>query len=244
MASKDSFLVGVQDREIAGIASVVATLPLLGPLWVLPLRQRERGRQRVVFALCVVFLSVYPFVSYEGEIHVSRDKIDGSMTEEEALALGQLCPSGAIASNDPGLSFFCRAFGVFSSCCLTIIATYSLWFSNQSPFRKGRVKVSTRVRCCFPMAVAASLGIPLVYAFWRQRGLQSAMAGVVGDEYYVLNEWGYGQVMAITVFAPVGVEVLFGWWFGGRKGDEVAKGAAQGGTVLVSMERVNVDATN
>lgn len=239
MASKDSFLVGGQDRQTAGIASVVATLPLLGPLWVLPLRQRERRWQRLIFALFVVLLSVYPFASYSGSANLH--KIDGLMTDEEAGALGRLCPSGAIVAKDGDLAFLCRLFGFLWSCILTIIATFPLCFcSIPSPFRKGRVEVWTRVRCCFPMAVTACLGIALVYALLRQRGLQSAMAG----EYYALNEWGYGQVMAITVFAPVGVEMLFGWWFGGKKMDEVADVAAPEGTVLVSMERVNVDATN
>lgn len=240
MASKDSFRVGGQDRQTAGLASVVATLPLLGPLWVLPLRQRERRRQRLIFALFVVLLSVYPFASYTGV--TKPHKIDGLMTEEEARALGQLCPSGAMASKDVALSFLCRVFGFLWSCILTIITAFPLCCcSNSSPFRKGRVGVWTMVRCCFQMAVAACLGIALVYAFLRQRGLQSAMAGRVGGEYYVLNEWGYGQVMAITVFAPVGVEMLFGWWFGG---DEVAQGAVQEGTALVSMQRANVDTTH
>jgi len=58
------------------------------------------------------------------------------------------------------------------------------------------------------VAVPLCLGAGLMWAFWMLRKLQQQLASTAGGSYEG-NEWGFGQVMAITVFVPVGAEMLF-----------------------------------
>lgn len=206
MASTDSSRIGNLDRDIAGTVCLVAVLPLLGPLFALPLRQRtDRSRRRLIFFICVVLLSLYPFGSCAST--PPAHKADRWMTEEDALALGRVCPGGlTVMSYD----FDLRLVGELMSLIFGVAATWLAYLSKSSPFQEWRVESWQRALCCAPIAMAAFIGIPLVYLFWRLRGAQGVIADVVEGEYYVLNEWGYGQVMAITVFAPVGVAMLCG----------------------------------
>lgn len=49
------------------------------------------------------------------------------------------------------------------------------------------------------------LSIPLLWAIFRMRGIQRELAKVTGSTY-VDNDWSFGQVVSIVMFAPVVVE--------------------------------------
>lgn len=60
------------------------------------------------------------------------------------------------------------------------------------------------------IAVPTLLAAPLLWGFFRLRTLQGELSSrAVG--HYEANEWGFGQVMAITIFLPVVTEVIFVW---------------------------------
>ena len=52
------------------------------------------------------------------------------------------------------------------------------------------------------------LAVPLIWGFWRVRGLQAQLAASMGVAYKG-NEWGFGQIMAVAVFVPTLAEMLF-----------------------------------
>ncbi|KAK1826574.1 hypothetical protein QBC39DRAFT_364171, partial [Podospora conica] len=222
--AEDSPPIGTLDQQIASIGYMVALLPLFGPLAVLPQRQRaDRRRQRLVFVTCVVLLSIYPFGRYfiiDAPLPSWTAAAGDAMTREDEQALKSLCYDGvrALSRFESVMVFVLRVCGQVPLLVFTLGAWVLYYIlpgrnSELSSARERRVEAGIKVWCCAAIVVPACLGIPLVYAFWRLRGVQSALAGVVGGGYYQLNEWGYGQVMAVTVFAPVGVEMLFAWWF-------------------------------
>ena len=67
--------------------------------------------------------------------------------------------------------------------------------------------------------VPVILAGPLLWGFWRQRQLQGQLAVATGgnDE---AGDWGFGQVMAITIFLPVGVEMVSAAFGGGGSSKE------------------------
>jgi len=78
------------------------------------------------------------------------------------------------------------------------------------------------------VATPFGLAVPLLWGFWRLRGIQRRLSLTVRG-YYEGNDWGFGQVMAIAIFAPVGAEMLFvwmqGWWWRrDHDGEEIRDG--------------------
>lgn len=84
-------------------------------------------------------------------------------------------------------------------------------------------------RCCL-VGVPFCLAAPLLWGFWRLRSLQEQLALAVRG-HYEGNDWGFGQVMAIAVFAPVVAEMLFvlvrKFW----DGVEELEGEGEGGEI-------------
>ncbi|KAL1835671.1 hypothetical protein VTJ49DRAFT_6254 [Mycothermus thermophilus] len=58
------------------------------------------------------------------------------------------------------------------------------------------------------LAVPMCLAAPLLWGFWRLRTLQMQLTQATGENYEG-DDWGFGQVMAVTVFVPVLVEIVF-----------------------------------
>jgi len=86
--------------------------------------------------------------------------------------------------------------------------------------------------------VSSGLVAPLLWGFWRLRGLQRALAKTLGG-YYEGDEWGFGQVMAITIFVPIFVEMLFVWI---REGGDVGDDGDEGGVVSAPRDDAAVAA--
>lgn len=58
------------------------------------------------------------------------------------------------------------------------------------------------------LLVPLALGAPLLWGFWRLRGLQGQLARAAGEQDEG-GDWSFGQVVAITIFLPVGAEMVF-----------------------------------
>lgn len=58
------------------------------------------------------------------------------------------------------------------------------------------------------LLVPISLAVPLLWGFWRLRELQGQLAVANTGGQGEAGDWGFGQVMAITIFLPVGVEMV------------------------------------
>ncbi|KAF4911464.1 hypothetical protein CGCF415_v004387 [Colletotrichum fructicola] len=61
------------------------------------------------------------------------------------------------------------------------------------------------------LLIPAVLGVPLLWYIFRLREIQSAALDRVGVEY-TGNEWGFGQVVGIVIFAPVVTDMAFAAW--------------------------------
>lgn len=48
------------------------------------------------------------------------------------------------------------------------------------------------------------------WAFFRMRDVQSVMVGATGESFSD-GQWTFGQIVAVLVFVPVAVEVVFVW---------------------------------
>lgn len=55
------------------------------------------------------------------------------------------------------------------------------------------------------------LSVSLLWAIFRMRGVQQELARATGSAY-VDNDWGFGQVVSIVLFAPVVVEFVQAWF--------------------------------
>ena len=51
------------------------------------------------------------------------------------------------------------------------------------------------------------LSIPLIFGIFRLRDVQKALAKATKSAYFD-NEWGFGQVVAVVVFAPVNLDMI------------------------------------
>lgn len=69
-------------------------------------------------------------------------------------------------------------------------------------------------KCWSPPVVFAvlllplGLGVAVLWGIWRLRTLQMQLATGIGENYEG-DDWGFGQVMAVTIFVPVLVEIGF-----------------------------------
>ncbi len=59
------------------------------------------------------------------------------------------------------------------------------------------------------------LAVPLLWGIERLRGVQRNLAEATNN-VYVDHDWGFGQIVAIVLFAPVVFEMAYCWWEAGR----------------------------
>lgn len=130
-----------------------------------------------------------------------------SRSNVEGIALGVI----HLAS---GLFVFLYAASIVLPSILHIIDVIT--GGQGGPFRQGIRALCQRVSrvCQQPAVMYVMIIVPLclaaglMWAFWMLRTLQQQLASTAGGPYDG-DEWGFGQVMAITVFVPVGAEMLF-----------------------------------
>ncbi|KAI1021696.1 hypothetical protein LB503_013276 [Fusarium chuoi] len=64
-----------------------------------------------------------------------------------------------------------------------------------------------------PLFVFVGLTIPLLVAIFTLRNVQEQISENMGENYDG-NYWGFGQIVSIILFTPVGVEMVYRWRFG------------------------------
>ena len=73
-----------------------------------------------------------------------------------------------------------------------------------------------------PLFIILGLTAPMLWVIFHLRVLQEQLAKRAELDYGG-NEWGFGQVVSIVLFVPVGVEMLYRWRFGAAFGGVVVK---------------------
>lgn len=56
------------------------------------------------------------------------------------------------------------------------------------------------------------LSVPLLWMIFTLRKLQEEMSEKMGQDYNG-KDWGFGQIVSIMLFVPVGVEMAYQWRF-------------------------------
>ena len=110
------------------------------------------------------------------------------------LLLGQHCSGrdGDAAGGDGGR----KGMGVLSA-----RDRVNRWFSERPALAAA------------PLLVVVGLAAPMLWAIFDLRGLQKELADSTGVGY-AGNEWGFGQIVSIVLFVPVGVAMVYRWRFG------------------------------
>ncbi|KAM5345690.1 hypothetical protein ACJ41O_011551 [Fusarium nematophilum] len=64
-----------------------------------------------------------------------------------------------------------------------------------------------------PLLAIIGLAVPLLWVVFTLRKLQEELSGNTGEAYEG-KDWGFGQIVSIILFVPVGVEMAYRWRFG------------------------------
>ncbi|KAH8661677.1 hypothetical protein BGZ60DRAFT_433479 [Tricladium varicosporioides] len=216
--------IGAFTTQITWAIAVLSMLPLLYPLVALESLTKSRSRYRLFLFSCCWLLSFYPFVSLMmgsfAPSQIGEGKGDGGRTDiryEEWEKLTTLCLTGinTLTSREEMIP---AAVGVASSLVVTIYALIRLAYCILSNFSTSvpsllHSKISTllttrrQIYLIFSwILIVLSLTIPQFWGVWRLRGIQNSLADATRNTY-VDNQWTFGQVVAVMIFAPVFTEV-------------------------------------
>lgn len=203
--------------------------------------EKDRHAYRLSVFCFTIVASVYPFFSqsirYWTPTGIGEGRGDGGatyVTEAEWEKVWNVCfRDGENGSGAEAFSYKEHvALGVFHMLASLAVLLFTITVlvpvilrsvddrndGLRGPVREriGRVvdqiaRGCQRIRGRFLLVVVPlCLAIPLLWGFWRLRGIQGQLA-VTARGFYEGNDWGFGQVLAIAIFAPVGAEMLFVW---------------------------------
>jgi hypothetical protein len=215
--------------QITWAVALLCMLPLLYPMFILEYTDREKSNYRLFLFCGCWLLFFYTFISQMigdfGPSQIGQGAGGGGttiITTDEWNTLTSLCLSGvkylSVAEQ--------RVLSDFGAAGSTIISAYGLlcllWFimAQQFPKQANAIRQkassllpeSSRRRYmigCLNIAVPL-LTIPQLWGVLRLRGIQKGLANVTSN-VYVDNQWTFGQVVAVMIFAPVFTEVGYLW---------------------------------
>lgn len=187
-------------------------------------KDRKEQLRFLLFALCWL-LFIYPFLSRMMETFgpnvINKDQI---ISTNEWDSIETLCTAGvdAISTHETlAMDFFSVAGSIFV-CLMTL--TKIIWLAVQRHNKDSRLvqrilielsKHSTQLHRVPPLALFVAMPIIAISQLWtifRMRGFQQQMARNAGN-YDADGQWTFGQIAAVTIFVPVGVECCFAWLY-------------------------------
>lgn len=201
----------------------------------------ELGRHfyRLLLLVIIIFISLYPFVSqsmwYFAPSIVGDGKGSGGttyITDNEWRTLWRMCFESGSREVAALSSIEFHALGAFHMLASVVVVLYGIGafvvlvlrlFESITARTPGRVRRKLGVLVRFVGRVIQKrwaeqlfvwlpcwLTAPLFWGFWRLRSIEKQLAETTVG-HYTGNDWGFGQVMAVTIFVPVVVEMLFIW---------------------------------
>lgn len=187
-------------------------------------KDRKEQLRFVLFALCWL-LFIYPFLSRMmetfGPSAINKGQV---VSANEWDSIETLCTAGvdSISTREIlAMDFFSVAGSVFV-CLMTL--TKIIWLAVQRHHKDSRLvqriliefsKPSTQLRRVPVIALFVAMPIIAVSQLWsifRLRSFQRQMARNAGN-YDADGQWTFGQIAAVTIFVPVGVECCFAWLY-------------------------------
>jgi hypothetical protein len=230
---------GDYESRISTIACTICLLPLIYPITILsypppPCGEDTRDKQAYRKSLfCIAVLAyVYPFLSQSvrtwAPTQIGDGGGDGGVTYVDTHdwdVVGKVCFGTVEYLTERentvigAFQMVASLFIIFFSICILVppaLRRLNYRYGDDHPVRKSMTAFcSTVSRICqqsrlrYVLLVApVCLAAPLLWGFWRIRTLQTQLATATG-RVYEGNDWGFGQVMAITIFVPVAAEMIF-----------------------------------
>jgi hypothetical protein len=215
--------------QITWAVALLCLLPLLYPMVILEYVEKGRSNYRFFLFCGCWILFFYTFVSQMignfGQSQVGQGAGPGRttiITTEEMDVLTSLCLSGVKVLTNTEQKIL-SGFGAAGSIVISLYGLlYLLWFIIQRQSRRQAKWVCTKAQS-IPARYRSStflirsavvlvpiLTIPQFWALMRLRGIQKALANSTSNSY-TDNQWTFGQVVAVIIFAPVFTEVGYLW---------------------------------
>jgi hypothetical protein len=218
--------------QITWAVALLCMLPLLYPLIILGYTDKDKRSYRFFLFCGCWILFFYTFISQMvgdfGPSQVGQGKGSGGttiITNDEYAALTNLCLTG-VQILSPAESKVLDAFGAAGSIIVTLYGLlYLLWFIAVRQFPnlpKGIDKrtelymtkekkqkfyaQSDKIALRTLIVLIPILAIPQFWGVFRLRNIQKSLAGATSNAY-TDNQWTFGQVVAVTIFAPVFTEM-------------------------------------
>ncbi|KAM0420668.1 hypothetical protein ACHAPT_011584 [Fusarium lateritium] len=233
---------GAIEARIAQTVAVVSMMPLLYPVALLEPQKRNINRDvrhnaRLLLFSVTIALSFFPFLSRcihgFGPSPIgtgSNKKVD----PEDWGKVEKMCFPGGFSDlkKDPTW----KALTGLELTASLITYLFALWLLSGLPNTryipnedtkgyKGVEKVLSwrervagwfedrRFYAIVPLLAIIGLTIPLVVMIFTLRDLQKELSDDMGQTYEGDN-WGFGQIVSIVLFVPVGVDMAYWWRFG------------------------------
>jgi hypothetical protein len=215
--------------QITWAVALLCMLPLLCPMLLLEYTHKKGSNYRLFLFCGCWLLFCYAFMSQMigdyGPGQIGPDAGLGqpnAATNEEWNKLNSVCLAG-VSYLSPREQKVLEGFGAAgSSLVIACGLTCLIWFivKRQGPKRAQdfqekvlpllREERRARYLVWCLIAIILTLSIPQLRGILRIRGIQQELSNVTSS-VYTDNQWSFGQVVAVMLFAPVFIEVGYLW---------------------------------
>lgn len=215
--------------QITWAIALLCMLSLLFPMVVLNFTDKKRSNYRYFLFCGCWLLFFYTFISRMigdfAPTQVGEGAGEGGetiITVDGWQILENLC-FNAIQNISSVEQRVLTGFGATGSIIVSIYGFgYLLWFitKQQSPTQAKALENKFRLQernpkrerqiVLWAIFLISFLAVPQIWGIMRLRGIQQGLANANGN-VYVDNQWTFGQVVAVMLFAPVFTEIVYLW---------------------------------
>ncbi|KAF5623683.1 uncharacterized protein FTJAE_10542 [Fusarium tjaetaba] len=246
---------GAIEARISQSVAVVSMMPLLYPVALLEpaanssTRANIKHNARLLLLSVTVALSFYPFLSrciHAFDISPIGGGKDSEVSPTDWSVVEDMCFPTEYRNIGRSTTFKSLNGLELTASLITYIFTFWLLAGlpgtcydrdeKEKYAKEAEDRTSWRERvnkwfsdrplvAILPLLVFVGLTIPLLVVIFTLRNLQEQMSENMGEKYDG-NYWGFGQIVSIILFIPVGVEMAYRWRFGASyvyERDEQAK---------------------
>ncbi|KAF5715447.1 hypothetical protein FGLOB1_3044 [Fusarium globosum] len=234
---------GAIEARISQSVAVVSMMPLLYPVALLEPAAKSSARAsikhnaRLLLLSVTVALSFYPFLSrciHAFDISPIGEGKGSEVSPTDWSVVEDMCFPAEYRNIGRSTTF--KSLNGLELTASLIAYIFTFWLlaglpgtcydhDEKAKVTKGAEdKASWRERvnkwfsdrplvAVLPLLVLVGLTIPLLVVIFTLRNVQEQMSENMGEKYDG-NYWGFGQIVSIILFIPVGVEMAYRWRFG------------------------------
>ncbi|KAJ2903123.1 hypothetical protein MKZ38_010387 [Zalerion maritima] len=217
---------GAVDTQVSWAVSVICLVPLLYPLFFLQGEPRNdvldkakeekllkgRGRYRYWLYCLAVCLSFYPFLTQcvHGFAPSTREE---AVSDSDFNTIVEVCYSQDNQRLSGREEDVLKWFETLGWVAVFFPALGGLWALTPKSWRHGLIQSkynSGRARWLL-LVIPWVLEVPLLWGLFRLRSVNKGLAGSI-EAVYEDDEWGFGQIVSLVIFAPVIFEFGYTYW--------------------------------